>query len=63
MITAASNGNVGIVDLLLKTGASIDYRDIGGMSCVHYAVRNGHHELAIRLDEAAGGTILRKMEP
>ncbi len=60
---AASDGNVRMVELLLKTGDSSKCGDIGGMTCVHYAVRNGHRELAIRLDEAAGGTILRNMEP
>ena len=50
---AAATGHVDVVELLIKEGASTDFRDRKGRSILDVAVENGHREVADMIKEHA----------
>jgi ankyrin repeat protein len=43
---AASKGNLEIVKILLKNGASMERKSVGGHTALHWAAQDGHPEVA-----------------
>ncbi|KAL8876236.1 MAG: hypothetical protein Q9198_005533 [Flavoplaca austrocitrina] len=48
---AAGEGHSAIVDVLVRNGANIDFKDASGRSVIDIARVNGHKNLAIRLEQ------------
>lgn len=50
-MTAAGEGQVGVVRLLLQRNCNTDLKDIQGWKASDHAVINGHHSIANIIDE------------
>ncbi|KAL8976191.1 MAG: hypothetical protein Q9205_007755 [Flavoplaca limonia] len=48
---AAAEGHSAIVDILVRNGANIDFKDASGRSVIEIARANGHKNLVIRLEQ------------
>ncbi|KAI4270979.1 MAG: hypothetical protein LQ337_006343 [Flavoplaca oasis] len=48
---AAAEGHSAIVDILVRNGANIGFKDASGRSVIDIARANGHKDLAIRLEQ------------
>ena len=48
---AAAEGHAAIVDILIRNGADIGFKDASGRSVIDIARANGHKDLAIRLEQ------------
>ena len=48
---AAAGGHAGVVDVLIRKGANIGFKDRSGRSVVDIARANGHRDLAVRLGQ------------
>ncbi|KAL8922262.1 MAG: hypothetical protein Q9172_003632 [Xanthocarpia lactea] len=48
---AAAGGHAAIVDILVRNGADIGFKDASGRSVIDIARANGHKDLAIRLEQ------------
>jgi ankyrin repeat protein len=62
LMNAARSGDLSLVNLLLAHGAVANCRDAAGWTGVHYALKYGHTQCAMEIDNAAGGGILKNME-
>jgi ankyrin repeat protein len=56
LLTAAIQGNVNAVKLLLRAGADVEIESVEGIRPLHFACRNGHAEV-VRLLLSAGARI------